>query len=85
MREVAKNYGDERRTEILADQGDFTVEDLIAEEDMVITISHSGYIKRIPVVDLPHAAARRPRPDRRRPQGRRLGRAPLHRVAPTTT
>ncbi|HEX5635291.1 MAG TPA: DNA gyrase subunit A [Gemmatimonadales bacterium] len=49
MREVAKQFGDERRTEILADQGDFTVEDLIAEEDMVITISNTGYIKRIPV------------------------------------
>ena len=47
--EVARKYGDERRTEILADQGDFSVEDLIAEEDMVITISHSGYIKRIAV------------------------------------
>jgi DNA gyrase subunit A len=47
--EVAKKYGDDRRTEILADQGDFSVEDLIAEEDMVITISHSGYIKRIAV------------------------------------
>jgi DNA gyrase subunit A len=49
MREVVKQFGDERRTEILADQGDFTVEDLIAEEDMVITISNTGYIKRIPV------------------------------------
>jgi DNA gyrase subunit A len=49
MEEVAKKYGDERRTEILADQTDFSVEDLIAEEDMVITISHSGYIKRIAV------------------------------------
>ena len=47
--EVAQKYGDDRRTEILADQGDFSVEDLIAEEDMVITISHTGYIKRIPV------------------------------------
>ncbi len=47
--EVAQKFGDERRTEILADQGDFSVEDLIAEEDMVITISHTGYIKRIPV------------------------------------
>ncbi|HWA16028.1 MAG TPA: DNA gyrase subunit A [Gemmatimonadales bacterium] len=47
--EVARKYGDERRTEILADQGDFSVEDLIAEEDMVITISHTGYIKRIAV------------------------------------
>ncbi len=49
MREVAKDFGDDRRTEILADQGEFTVEDMIAEEDMVITISHTGYIKRIPV------------------------------------
>ncbi|MFN8652037.1 MAG: DNA gyrase subunit A [Gemmatimonadales bacterium] len=49
MEEVAKKYGDDRRTEILADQGDFSVEDLIAEEDMVITISHTGYIKRIAV------------------------------------
>ena len=49
MAEIAETFGDERRTEILADQGDFSVEDLIAEEDMVITISHTGYIKRIPV------------------------------------
>ncbi len=47
--EMVKRFGDDRRTEIVADQGDFTVEDLIAEEDMVITISRSGYIKRIPV------------------------------------
>ncbi len=46
---LEKKFGDERRTEIVADQGDFSVEDLIAEEDMVITISHTGYIKRIPV------------------------------------
>ena len=49
MDEVARKYGDDRRTEILADQDDFSVEDLIAEEDMVITISHTGYIKRIAV------------------------------------
>ncbi len=49
MKEVVEQFGDDRRTEIVADQGEFTVEDLIAEEDMVITISHTGYIKRIPV------------------------------------
>jgi len=43
---IAEKYGDERRTEITSDQGDFTIEDLIAEEDMVVTVSHSGYIKR---------------------------------------
>ena len=49
MEEIGNTFGDDRRTEIVADQGEFTVEDLIAEEDMVITISHSGYIKRIPI------------------------------------
>src|SRR6476661_7248690 len=49
MAEMAEKYGDERRTEILSDQGEFSVEDLIAEEDMVITVSHTGYIKRIAV------------------------------------
>ena len=47
--EVTKKYGDERRTEILSDEGEFTIEDLIAEEEMVVTISHSGYIKRTSV------------------------------------
>jgi len=49
MEEIAKTFGDDRRTEIIPDQSEFSVEDLIAEEDMVITISHSGYIKRTPV------------------------------------
>ncbi|HUL71153.1 MAG TPA: DNA gyrase subunit A [Gemmatimonadales bacterium] len=49
MAEIAAQFGDERRTEIVADQSTFSVEDLIAEEDMVITISHTGYIKRIAV------------------------------------
>src|SRR5690606_20174660 len=47
--ELAETFGDARRTEILKDQGEFSIEDLIAEEDMVITISHTGYIKRIPI------------------------------------
>jgi DNA gyrase subunit A len=42
-------FGDERRTTIIEEeQGEFSLEDLIAEEDMVITISHAGYIKRLP-------------------------------------
>jgi DNA gyrase subunit A len=49
LQEVAKRFGDERRSEITSDEGEFTIEDLIAEEDMVITISHSGYIKRTSV------------------------------------
>jgi DNA gyrase subunit A len=49
LTELAQGFGDERRTEIVADQGEFSIEDLIAEEDMVITVSHAGYIKRLPV------------------------------------
>jgi DNA gyrase subunit A len=49
LREVADKYGDHRRTEILAASGDFSIEDLIADEEMVITVSHSGYIKRLPL------------------------------------
>jgi DNA gyrase subunit A len=44
--QVVETYGDDRRTEITSDQGEFTIEDLIAEEDMVVTVSHGGYIKR---------------------------------------
>ena len=49
LRELRKRHGDERRTEIVASASDFSIEDLIAEEDMVVTISHSGYIKRMPI------------------------------------
>jgi len=49
LQEVKKKFGDERRTEILGEVQEFKIEDLIAEEDVVITISHGGYIKRLPV------------------------------------
>lgn len=44
--DVKKKFGDERRTEISLDTSDMDIEDLIAEEDIVVTISHQGYIKR---------------------------------------
>ena len=47
--EIARKYGDERRTEIQDAVEEMTVEDLIAEEEMVITISHLGYVKRLSV------------------------------------
>ncbi|HCR16810.1 MAG TPA: DNA gyrase subunit A [Candidatus Latescibacteria bacterium] len=47
--EIKRKYGDRRRSEIVLSGSEFNVEDLIAEEDMVITISHTGYIKRMPV------------------------------------
>ena len=49
LSEIRERYGDERKTEIIRDYQDLTVEDMIAEEDMVITISHRGSIKRFPV------------------------------------
>ena len=49
MREINNKYGDDRKTEIIGDVGEFSVEDMIAEEDMVITITHNGFIKRFPV------------------------------------
>lgn len=46
--EITERFGDERRTEIVYSAEEFDIEDLIAEEDMVVTISRSGYIKRLP-------------------------------------
>ncbi len=47
--EITEKYGDERRTEILHEAHEFNVEDLIADENMVVTVSNKGYIKRVPV------------------------------------
>ncbi len=49
LKEIKDQYGDERRTQIELDAEDFNPEDFYADEDMVITISHLGYIKRTPV------------------------------------
>ena len=46
---LKEKYGDERRTEIVYDYEEFSLEDIIAEEDVVVTISHTGFIKRFPV------------------------------------
>ena len=46
LSEIREAYGDERRTEIVPVDTDFSIEDMIAEEDTVLTITHSGYIKR---------------------------------------
>jgi len=47
--ELSEKYGDERRTEIVLSEGELEIEDLIADETALITISHRGYIKRVPV------------------------------------
>jgi DNA gyrase subunit A len=49
LKEIQKDYGDLRRTEIIEEQAEIKLEDLIAVEDVVITVSHSGYLKRTPV------------------------------------
>ena len=46
LKEVQKAFGDERRTEIVDEEVEITLEDLIADEDVIITVTHSGYIKR---------------------------------------
>ncbi len=46
LTEIKEKYGDERRTEIVAGTDDINIEDMIVEEDMMVTVSHSGYIKR---------------------------------------
>lgn len=49
LEELKRRYADDRRTEILDESEEILMEDLIADEDVVVTISHQGYIKRIPV------------------------------------
>ena len=49
LKEVQKTYGDARRTQFLEEQADIKLEDLIADEDVVITVSHTGYMKRTPL------------------------------------
>jgi DNA gyrase subunit A len=51
LRKVQQKYTDARRTEILAEEGEFRIEDLIAEEDMAITVSNTGYIKRTAITN----------------------------------
>jgi len=49
LNEIKDQYGDERRTEIISSQEDLTIEDLITEEDVVVTLSHEGYAKSQPI------------------------------------
>jgi DNA gyrase subunit A len=51
LRAIRDKHGDDRRTQILAEEGEFRIEDLIAEEDMAITVSNTGYIKRTAITN----------------------------------
>jgi DNA gyrase subunit A len=48
--EISERYGDERRTELTHFEGDMNIEDMIADQQMVISLTHSGYVKRLPLV-----------------------------------
>ena len=51
LQAVLEQYGDERRTQIMIDHSEMTVEDLISDEDVVVTLSHAGYAKAQPLSD----------------------------------
>ena len=54
LKEVQKDFGDKRRTEIIEEQAEIKLEDLIAVEDVAVTVSHQGYLKRTPVATYHH-------------------------------
>ena len=49
LKDIKKEFGDARRTQIIEAEGEFSVEDLIVEEDVLVTVTHGGYIKRTPL------------------------------------
>jgi len=49
LKDIKKQFADERRSQIIEAEGDFSIEDLIVEEDVLVTVTHGGYIKRTPL------------------------------------
>ena len=82
LKEVQKDYGDERRTQIIEDTGEINLEDLVAVEDVAVTVTRGGYLKRTSVRYLPPADARRQRPHRHGHPHRGPGGAPDRRLHP---
>ena len=72
LQEIKKKYGTSRKTRLSGDAKDIDVEDLIADENMVVTVTKAGYVKRLPVATLPPAEARRQRHAGRESEGQRL-------------
>ena len=85
LREIQKKYGTERRTQIVPAEGEIAIEDLIANEGVIVTLTHNGFIKRTAGLRLSRAAPRRQgrhrhdRARRRKRGGQRFRRASLHR------
>ena len=75
---IRDKYGDERRTEITTDPGDLADLDLIEDEELVVVLSHKGYVKTVAGRPVPHAGPRRQGRARRQPPRRGLRRAPAH-------
>ncbi|MEM9070049.1 MAG: DNA gyrase subunit A [Myxococcota bacterium] len=51
LEEIREKYGEDRRTQIVEAEGDLSIEDLVPDEEVIVTISHRGYIKRVPLSD----------------------------------
>ena len=77
--EMKERFGTPRRTTLMELEFESDVEDLIQREDMVVTVSHSGYIKRVPGLHLPRAEARRQGPLRHEHEGGGYGQRPVRR------
>ena len=82
LEDIKAKYGDPRRTVILDEAADMTLEDLIMDEQVAVTVSHTGYLKRTPHLHLPPAASRRHRAHRNEDPRRRLRRPAHHRFHP---
>ena len=80
LKEVQKEFGDERRTQIIEDTGEIRLEDLVAVEDVAVTVTRGGYLKRTVGRYLPPADARRQGPHRHGHAHRGLRRAPDRRL-----
>ena len=79
---IRDEFATPRRTEIVEADGDLEDEDLIQREDMVVTVTHAGWIKRVPLDDLPGAAARRQGPLRHGDEGGGFRHPPVRRQHP---
>ena len=81
--EIKKKHGDGRRTTVRADEGDFDVEDLIAEQDVLISVSRAGYVKRLPLDAFKKQLRGGKGVRGTEPQGRRRREARLHHHDPS--
>ena len=82
LKQVSEQYGDERKSEIVLHTQELGIEDFITPQDMVVTLSHGGYVKAQPLGRLPRPASWRPRQAGSGDQGRGFRRSPVCRQYP---